>query len=235
MKNKIANSIFLFAVITCLIFPVKTNAQGSHTLFSKTLQKGMADDQVAGLQVLLGQFSNIYPEALVMGYFGPLTEKAVKRFQAVKGISAIGIVGPITRGKLNEFFTGIAAIGPAGPVGATGATGVTGQQGASGYGGSGAIGATDETGPTGSMGATGAVGAIDPPGPSFLSISTIDINRNNTFVMVSGGSFTAGHAYCVMVTAPGRTKMDKVDKFIISVAGVTSSKRRCFIRVQRYF
>ncbi len=38
------------------------------------------------------------------GYFGALTEKAVKKFQAKYGIEAIGIVGPLTRTKLNALY-----------------------------------------------------------------------------------------------------------------------------------
>jgi hypothetical protein len=65
----------------------------------------MKNDEVKTLQEFLKQFPNIYPEGLVTGYFGPLTEAAVKRFQAKNIIESIGIVGPKTRAKINELIT----------------------------------------------------------------------------------------------------------------------------------
>lgn len=55
----------------------------------------------------------MYPEKLVTGYFGPLTLKAVQRFQTKYGIvssgspstTGYGRVGPRTRAKLNELNT----------------------------------------------------------------------------------------------------------------------------------
>src|SRR3989344_6514270 len=46
--------------------------------FTKTLYKGTSGDDVRELQEFLKQFPDIYPEGLVTGYFGPLTEKAVQ-------------------------------------------------------------------------------------------------------------------------------------------------------------
>ncbi len=74
-------------------------------LFTKTLNVGIVDEQVKRLQEFLKQFPDIYPEGLVTGYFGLLTENAVKRFQMKEGVEAIGIVGPKTRFKLNELIT----------------------------------------------------------------------------------------------------------------------------------
>jgi peptidoglycan hydrolase-like protein with peptidoglycan-binding domain len=75
----------------------------SFVLFSKTLRKGSGGDEVRNLQAVLKQFSNIFPEGLVTGYFGPLTEIAVKRFQAHYGLEQAGIVGPKTREILNKI------------------------------------------------------------------------------------------------------------------------------------
>jgi len=72
-------------------------------IFIKTLQRGTRGDEVKELQEFLKQFLDIYPEGLVTGYFGPLTEAAVKRFQEKQGIETIGIVGPKTRTKINEL------------------------------------------------------------------------------------------------------------------------------------
>ncbi|OGF62894.1 hypothetical protein A2662_04520 [Candidatus Giovannonibacteria bacterium RIFCSPHIGHO2_01_FULL_45_33] len=74
--------------------------------FTKTLQRGMTGDEVKELQEFLKQFPEIYPEGLVTGYFGSLTEAAVKRLQEQNGIETVGVVGPKTRAKLNELVSG---------------------------------------------------------------------------------------------------------------------------------
>lgn len=51
-----------------------------------------------------------------------------------------------------------------------------------------------------------------------LSIGQGDIsNIASTYLIISGGSFTAGHAYCSMVTPPAGD--ETIDEFIISVDG----------------
>ncbi len=66
-----------------------------------SLSLGSQGDQVKILQAFLASNPNIYPEGLITGYFGQLTEQAVKRFQKENGLDQIGIVGPQTREKLN--------------------------------------------------------------------------------------------------------------------------------------
>lgn len=85
-------------------------AAGAQT-FTVYLYKGLRHPQVSELQTFLKQFPDIYPEGIVSGYFGSLTEKAVKKFQQKYGIAAVGTVGPITRAKLNELSA--AAVVPA--------------------------------------------------------------------------------------------------------------------------
>ncbi|MDP2598849.1 MAG: peptidoglycan-binding domain-containing protein, partial [Candidatus Liptonbacteria bacterium] len=43
----------------------------------------------------------------ITGYFGPLTQAGVERFQTKYGIDPVGEVGPITRAKLNSFASGL--------------------------------------------------------------------------------------------------------------------------------
>lgn len=73
-------------------------------VLTKYLYKGMKDPEVSILQEGLKKDSSVYPEGLVTGYFGPLTEAAVKRFQAKYGIEQVGVVGPKTRAKFNELY-----------------------------------------------------------------------------------------------------------------------------------
>lgn len=83
---------FVFAQTTSAIIP-----------FSKTLLRGSSGDEVKRLQEFLKTLPDIYPEGIVTGYFGLLTEKAVKQFQAKYGIERAGILGPQTRAKLNSL------------------------------------------------------------------------------------------------------------------------------------
>lgn len=69
--------------------------------------------QVSELQRYLGTNLNIYPENLITGYFGNLTEAAVKRFQTTQGIissgtpasTGYGRVGPQTMIRINSLIS----------------------------------------------------------------------------------------------------------------------------------
>jgi murein L,D-transpeptidase YcbB/YkuD len=67
------------------------------------LAKGMENNQVLRLQQILAKYPEIYPEASVTGYFGTVTEKAVKRFQKKYGLEQTGTTGPKTRAILNAL------------------------------------------------------------------------------------------------------------------------------------
>lgn len=71
---------------------------------TKRLYIGSSDNEVKILQEFLRQDPEIYPEGLVTGYYGPLTEKAVKKFQEKNGIESVGIVGPKTLARINEVI-----------------------------------------------------------------------------------------------------------------------------------
>ncbi len=76
---------------------------------TRTLVRGAENAEVATLQGMLARDSSVYPEGTVSGYFGTLTDRAVKRFQEKHGIATegevgYGVAGPKTRAKLNELF-----------------------------------------------------------------------------------------------------------------------------------
>ncbi|MEK7560575.1 MAG: peptidoglycan-binding domain-containing protein [Patescibacteria group bacterium] len=73
--------------------------------YFQNLRFGMINSAVSLLQTDLSMDTSIYPEKLITGYFGKLTLKAVKRFQAKHGIPQTGFVGPLTRSKLNDIYT----------------------------------------------------------------------------------------------------------------------------------
>ena len=71
--------------------------------FNSDLSYGMTSNEVKCLQQFLANLGeDIYPEKLVTGYYGPLTEAAVKRYQGLKGIMATGYFGPLTRAVANQ-------------------------------------------------------------------------------------------------------------------------------------
>lgn len=92
------------------IFPgLNQTSQSIGQKFLKRLAEGARDDEVWRLQQFLAADSSIYPEGIINGKFGPLTKKAVQRFQEKHGIakksdSGYGEVGPKTRAKINEFI-----------------------------------------------------------------------------------------------------------------------------------
>lgn len=79
---------------------------------TKSLRQGDRGDEVRLLQAWLAKDPSVYPEALVTGYFGPLTKAAVKRFQEKYSseilspwglLQGTGFVGSTTRAKLNQL------------------------------------------------------------------------------------------------------------------------------------
>ena len=86
------------AVAPALLDVPKTTA----TSITYALAKGMQNGQVAKLQQVLARYPEIYPEGLITGYFGPATERAVKRFQKKHGLEQVGYVGLKTRTMLNS-------------------------------------------------------------------------------------------------------------------------------------
>lgn len=105
MKRFFATTAFLFA------FPLFSFAQ-KDTLFSRSLFRGVEGEDVRKLQEFFAKDTTVYPEGLITGYYGLLTEKAVQRWQAKEGIvssgtadtTGFGRIGPKTRAKLNELL-----------------------------------------------------------------------------------------------------------------------------------
>jgi hypothetical protein len=89
---------------------VSSDAIPSSGSFKKSLKIGLKDNDVMALQKFLKlQGASIYPEGLATGYFGKATEKAIQKFQEKYGIAAsgdagYGIVGPMTRAKINSLL-----------------------------------------------------------------------------------------------------------------------------------
>jgi peptidoglycan hydrolase-like protein with peptidoglycan-binding domain len=69
------------------------------------LKRGTRGEAVYAAQTILYRMS--FLNTLPNGIFGPVTEAAVKLFQTSFGISRSGIVGTLTRAKLNQLGCGI--------------------------------------------------------------------------------------------------------------------------------
>lgn len=103
-----------------ILFLLLTNfAQASHPnilcpQFARSLAFGSRGTDVSDLQKFLASSpvggQDTYPEGLVTGYFGKLTEKATQRFQVKHGVvlsgspatTGYGVLGPKTRAKFKE-------------------------------------------------------------------------------------------------------------------------------------
>jgi len=93
-------------------------AQVASPVFNRDLSIGARNNDVTRLQLLLAQDKSVYPEGTVSGYYGKLTQAAVRAFQLKYGVikstmdQGNGRVGPKTRARLNEVFGG-SAVSPA--------------------------------------------------------------------------------------------------------------------------
>lgn len=72
--------------------------------FTETLRLGSRGADVTKLQMFLKQFKEIYPEGFVTGYFGKITEAALKRWQEKENIDPVGILGPKTKKRVNDLL-----------------------------------------------------------------------------------------------------------------------------------
>lgn len=95
----------VFTVIVCGLFIIahSTNNEAVSTIS----QIGSRGKEVTAIQKLLKEYGLFDSE--VTGYYGPITEKAVKRFQKANGISQTGIAGPQTLAKMGITIGSIPA------------------------------------------------------------------------------------------------------------------------------
>ena len=97
-----------------VLLSAEQEAARSCQSINQNLWYGMKNDSVYCLQEFLkSQGEEIYPEGLVTGLFGNLTQQAVIRFQekyfdeilAPLGLSSgTGVAGPSTRAKINSLL-----------------------------------------------------------------------------------------------------------------------------------
>lgn len=99
-------SIFAISlmVVSVLAFTASKVSAESFTPLTGQMGFGSQGVNVTNLQTFIAANPSIYPEGLVTGYFGGLTVKAVKNFQAFYGFQQVGRVGPVTLAKMNDLI-----------------------------------------------------------------------------------------------------------------------------------
>ena len=83
-------------------------------LFTQTLQKGVSSDEVRNLQEILKSDPTIYPEGITSGYYGTLTEKAIRRLQARYNLPQTGILDDATQSIIFPPYIELTVISPNG-------------------------------------------------------------------------------------------------------------------------
>lgn len=92
--------------IMVAVFALFGSINVAHADLTTTLKVGSRGAQVTELQNYLATNAAIYPQGLITGYFGSMTKAAVVRLQSREGLTADGIVGPITRARINTLIGG---------------------------------------------------------------------------------------------------------------------------------
>lgn len=99
-KNRAGLVLFSVAIFAFIFSTSVWAEKGSGKRFEKNLGKGVKDEIVTDLQKKLSEKGFLQVPAT--GFFGDLTQQAVKEFQKSKGLPATGFVGPLTREALNQ-------------------------------------------------------------------------------------------------------------------------------------
>lgn len=99
--------------------PSTTVTSSNCPLIGRVLKLGSSGDDVSRLQRFLASDPAIYPEAMVTGYYGTLTENAVKRWQVKYNIvssgdaasTGYGVTGPRTAAAISLQCSGSSTVG----------------------------------------------------------------------------------------------------------------------------
>ena len=104
------NKIIGIVTVTILVFLFEIN--NTYATVTNQLELGSKGIDVTRLQTYLASDAGVYPSGLVTGFFGPLTQEGVRRFQATERIvsdgtpetTGYGRVGPQTITRLNTLI-----------------------------------------------------------------------------------------------------------------------------------
>ncbi len=107
---------FVPVLAVFLVMMVASSRAEAYSLISTQMDVGARGADVSSLQAFLATSPSVYPEGLVTGYYGPLTQRAVTQFQIGYGLPAVGRVGPLTMAKINSLISGGQAVDVSGPM-----------------------------------------------------------------------------------------------------------------------
>lgn len=98
----IKSNLIKYSATTFMAIVMTVSAGAALATINSELDFGDINQDVTELQTFLASDSSVYPERLVTGYFGPLTQSAVQRFQCKYSIVCSG----------NSSTTGYGRVGP---------------------------------------------------------------------------------------------------------------------------
>lgn len=104
MRTSIGYFVVLASLVTLFFVSLSLVNAESYPPLTAQVNYGETSANVSNLQTFLAANGEIYPEGKVTGYFGPLTQAAVIRFQTKFGIDPVGRVGPLTLAKINNII-----------------------------------------------------------------------------------------------------------------------------------
>jgi len=110
--NNLHKKTLLWGTIATIFAISFLGVGNASAAITASLDRGDTGEQVRELQTYLATNASIYPSGLVTGYFGPLTEAGVQRFQTAQGIisngtpatTGYGRVGPLTMARINSLM-----------------------------------------------------------------------------------------------------------------------------------
>lgn len=105
MKNNTFWKIAGIGVVLSVLAIYTSSAAALNGLIGSSLRVGSTGPEVTTLQSFLANSHDIYPRGLVTGYYGPLTQAAIKQLQVAYGIvGEDGILGPVTLALVNRIM-----------------------------------------------------------------------------------------------------------------------------------
>lgn len=112
VRSVLYKSFLFIGIAIALLLGTLFTIKNAYAAITTQLELGSRGADVTELQTYLAADASIYPSGLITGYFGPLTQAAVQRFQAAQGIvnsgtpatTGYGRVGPMTMARINALM-----------------------------------------------------------------------------------------------------------------------------------